>query len=75
MKADTIKYFAREDIESSPPVVIITEEMIQEAAEANWDRKLTDQEIRHVQYAIYEDSSDHFHLYELICGAIDHTLE
>ncbi|KKQ25179.1 MAG: hypothetical protein US62_C0003G0008 [Candidatus Woesebacteria bacterium GW2011_GWA1_37_8] len=79
MKKSKYKWFKWWHLENGdaddPIVFVITEEMIQELAEANWDRRLTDLEMHRVLYAFTEsdeiiNSRDNAML-DAICSAVE----
>lgn len=73
-KNDPFKYHSLESIkrEESPIVYIITEEMVQDFAEANYGRLLTEEEASSLFEGFCED--EHDHLYNFMDSAVEYVL-
>jgi hypothetical protein len=64
------KYISLEDLQNgdSPLVYFITEEMVQDFAEANYDRRLTEKEVAELFYGFCEDDQN-------LCSFMDGAVE
>lgn len=69
------KYLTLKDIKSyeSPLVYVISAEMVQEFAEANYDRRLTEKEVAQLFYGFCEDDSDN--LNRFMDAAVEYAIE
>ncbi|MCE9643079.1 MAG: hypothetical protein K8Q97_01995 [Candidatus Andersenbacteria bacterium] len=68
------KYINQKGIESyrSPIVYFITEEMVQDFAEANYDRRLTEEEVAELFYGFCENDQK---LYSFMDAAVEYAIE
>lgn len=67
------KYISLKDLQNgdSPIVYFITEEMVQDFAEANYDRRLTEKEVAELFYGFCENDQN---LYSLMDAAVEFAL-
>ena len=61
--------------QESPILYLISAEMIQEVAEANLGRRLTDKEIERAHFSMLEDDESQYHLTEFLYRAAEDAMD
>lgn len=71
MKNNMFKYHTKQQLEGDPLVMVVTESMIQQFAEDNFERRLTDTEINRIATIFFEHDHE---LSNLMFAAIKDVL-